>query len=144
MKEAENGGNIVIVGSDFSYDEVKEVSEEKSLLDSILEDDTDETKYYSENCTIIPKKYSKGKKMKKFSCDLCAFRATKRIGVERHKEYIHNEKYKCDECGYKAYNTTHLKEHKLVKHEGVTFSCDLCSFVARQTSYLKKHKVTKH
>jgi len=134
---------IVIDGSEYRYDDVKEIASEKSLIDSILDDD--DTSYYSENCSIIPVMTGKiQKKSKKFSCDLCSFKATKRNGIQRHKEYKHDGKYKCEECGHKAYNTTHLKEHKLVKHQGVTFPCDSCDFTAKQTSYLKKHKLTKH
>ena len=67
----------------------------------------------------LDQKTSKNHRLKIHHCEECGFASSRRNGLERHQDAVHNKgdkKYKCEQCRYSAAENSKLKKHIEKEH----------------------------
>ena len=85
--------------------------------------------------------HQKEHRPKKFECDACCYKTTRKGDLKRHINDVHHEAkpYKCDVCFYTTSFKSDFTLHKKKPH----VTCDICSVVVTQVA-LKRHKRHMH
>ena len=90
---------------------------------------------------------------KKYSCDLCSYKATQKVHLRKHMESTHigtklldatSVLLKCQKCAFKTNTYQDLEQHTEVYHEVVVYPCYQCTFKAKQPRQLKIHIASAH
>jgi uncharacterized Zn-finger protein len=94
------------------------------------------------NTNLLSTHMQKDQPMRKaFPCNQCAYIATHKGNLARHKRAHTGERpYKCDECPYSAIHQGSLTAHKRKHTGGRPYKCDECSYASAQKSDLTRHK----
>ena len=87
------------------------------------------------------------KELKKFNCNICDYKFTRKFDLRKHIENVHEgmKPFKCNTCDYETSRNDCLKKHIESVHEGTkAFKCNICKYETAQKPSLGRHIKSVH